>query len=175
MKVVATILLACFICIHEISQKQRKLSGYLWPQFNSTVYDKTLVNNTNGFGLGLQAFLNNKSSFKPTLEITGDLYPGGRKILLVSANGEPIETKIAVVDLFAGAIFRPGKIGFISFTTGPSFINGKAYLGIKPSIGFFSRNNKWSGKISLISVFQNDQSSAQDFGVVIVGLAVKLF
>lgn len=170
------ILLACFIWIQGICQTQRKLSGYLGAQFNSTVYDKTIVNNTNGFGLGLQIFLNNKSHFKPTLEITGDLYPNMRKVLVLTASGKPIESKITVLNFFTGASFHPIRIGYISFLAGPSFINGKTYLGVEPSLGFyFSRNQQWWGKISFINVFQNDQSSAQDFGVVTVGIAVKLF
>jgi hypothetical protein len=173
MRIACMILLVCFISVQGFGQE---LSGFLWGRINSTVYDKTIENNTNGFGLGVQAFLDTKSNFKPTLEMTWDLYPKFRKLLILAPNGDPVESKIGVLSFFAGTSFHPVRIGYISFLAGPCFINRKAYLGIEPSLGiYFSRDQRWSGKISFRNVFQNDQSSTRDFGVVSVGIAVKLF
>lgn len=74
LKKIALFSLLIFITLPAFSQVQRKVSVYLFTQYNKTLYDRTKGNNPWGYGLGLQATLNTKTMFKPTIEITGDLY-----------------------------------------------------------------------------------------------------
>lgn len=64
--------LAFFSLTQTFGQTQKKVSTYLSTQYNKTIHDQTSGNNPWGIGLGLQAFYNNKSKFKPTIELTGD-------------------------------------------------------------------------------------------------------
>ena len=61
-----------FTLFDAAAQSQRKMSTYLSAQFNKTIYDRTLGNNPWSVGIGLQAFLNNKTKFKPVIELTAD-------------------------------------------------------------------------------------------------------
>jgi len=81
-----------------------------------------------------------------------------------------------MVDLFVGTSFHPTKNIYLSFTAGPSFINERILLGIKPSFGFyFSKNQRWTGKISYINIFNRDEITKEDFGSISFAIGVKLF
>ena len=67
MRKILTTLVCCFSLLQSFGQVQKKVSIYLWAQYNNTLYDYTLGNNPWGAGLGGQAFFNNKSKFKPTI------------------------------------------------------------------------------------------------------------
>ena len=85
-KVISTFLF-CFLLTQSFAQTQRKVSVYLLTQYNKTLHDYTINNNPWGIGLGLQAFLNNKTKFQPTIEITGDLYWESDKVLRLNPEG----------------------------------------------------------------------------------------
>ena len=148
-------------------------------QYNKTIYDRTIGNNPWGIGLGLQTFYNNKTNFKPTIELTGDIYLEDDKVLRLNPDGS-IPTNYndvrGMVNLFVGTSFSPTRNTYLSFVAGPSFIGGQTMLGIKPSFGFyFSKSQKWTGKISYINIFNRDKTTKEDFGALSLAVGLKLF
>ena len=176
---VITALLLCFILTNTFGQSQRKVSTYLLTQYNKTIYDRTIGNNPWGAGLGLQSFFNNKTKFKPTIELTSDIYLEDDKVLILNPDGT-IPTNYndvrSMVNLFVGTSFNPTQNIYLSFIAGPSFIGGQTMLGIKPSFGFyFSKSQKWTGKISYINIFNRDKIAKEDFGSFSLAVGLKLF
>lgn len=160
-------------------QTQRKISTYLSAQFDGTIYDATLGNNPWGMGLGLQTFFNNKTKFKPSIEVTRDIYLANNKLLRVNQDGSIPTTYNDVrgmVNLFGGASFHPNSNIYITFLAGPSFIGGYTLFGVKPSFGFyFSKAQRWTGKVSYINVFDRNKATKEDFGSVSFSVDLKLF
>jgi hypothetical protein len=174
-KLIPTFLL-CFILTQVFAQTQKKVTAYLLTQYNKTIYDGTLGNNPSGVGLGLQTFFNNKTKFKPTIELTGDIYLEDDKVFRTDINGTPISGVPGMVNLFVGSSFHPTQNIYLSFVAGPSFIGSQTLLGIKPSFGFyFSKNQRWTGKISYINIFNRDEITKEDFGSISFAIGVKLF
>lgn len=174
-KLIPTFLL-CFLLTQLFGQTQRKVSSYLFANYNKTITGATLGNNPSGVGLGLQAFFNNKTKFKPTVEITGDVYLEDDKVYRTDLNGTPLNDVPGMVNIFIGSIFQPTQNFFLSVTGGPSFIEGETLFGIKPSIGFyFSKSQRWVGKISYINVFNQDKITNEDFGSISFAVGLKLF
>ena len=177
-KIIATFLFS-FILILPLAQAQRKVSTYLLTQYNRTIYDATFGNNPSGIGIGLQTFFNNKTKFKPTIELTGDIYLEDDKLIRLNPDGT-IPTKYndvrGMINLFFGSAFYPARNIYVSLVAGPSFINERILLGLKPSFGFYlSKNQRWSGKLSYINVFNRDKIRKEDFGSVSVAIGLKLF
>ena len=177
-KVITTFLLF-FSLTQSFGQTQRKISTYLLTQYNKTIYDRTIGNNPWGVGLGLQSYFNNKTKFKPTIEITGDVYLEDDKVLRLNPDGT-VPTNYndvrGMVNLFIGTSFSPTRNIYLSLVGGPSFISGQTMLGIKPSFGFyFSKSQKWAGKISYINIFNRDKTTKEDFGSLSFGVGLKLF
>ena len=179
MRKIFLVLFTFFMLTQSFGQTQRKISTYLLTQYNSTIYDYTKGNNPWGIGLGLQAFLNNKTKFKPTIELTGDIYLEDDKVLRLNPDGSIPKSDNSVggmVNLFAGSSFHPTSNIYLSFVAGPSFISGQTLLGIKPSFGFyFSKNQKWTGKVSYINVFNRTNVTKEDFGSLSLAIGLKLF
>lgn len=173
------LLFTCSILTQSFGQTQRKVSAFLQTQYNSTLYDYTKGNNPWGIGLGLQAFLNNKTKFKPTIELTGDIYFEDDKVLRSNPDGTFPENGNDVrgmVNLFVGSSIHPTQNLYLSFLAGPSFISGQTLLGIKPSFGFyFSKNKKWTGKVSYINIFNRTKATKQDFSSLNLAIGLKLF
>src|SRR5690606_808480 len=161
-------IVACFILTQSFGQTQRKVSTYLLTQYNKTLYDYTKGNNPWGIGLGLQAFSNNKTKFKPTIELTGDIYLEDDKVLRLNPDGSipnSDNSVSGVVNLFVGSSFHPTQSIYLSLVGGPSFISGQTLFGIKPSFGFyFSKNKRWTGKVSYINIFNRTNVTKEDFG-----------
>ena len=152
------------------------MSVYLQGQFNKTIYDRTMGNNPWGIGLGLQAYLNHSSKVRPLIDFTADAYLENDKVLRLNTNGTPVDDIRGMINLFAGASYQPAKTVYLSLVTGPSFVGGQTLLGIKPSFGFyFSENQRWTGKVSYINIFNRDKITSEDFGSVSLSLGVKLF
>ncbi|MDQ2752379.1 MAG: hypothetical protein M3R72_05085 [Bacteroidota bacterium] len=147
--------------------------------YNHTLYDYTLGNNPWGIGLGLQTFFNTKSRFKPTIELTGDIYLEDDKVLKLNPDGSIPKNDNAVssmVDLFAGSSFQLTQNVYISLLAGPALINKQVLLGIKPSFGFyFSKTQKWTGEVSYINVFNRTKTTKEDFGTISFAIGFKLF
>jgi hypothetical protein len=175
MQKIITTFLFCFVLTQAFGQTQRNVSGYLLGQYNNTIYDRTTPNNPWGMGIGLQLFFNNTSKLKPTVDLTADAYLEDDKVLRLNSDGTPITDIGGMINLFAGASYHPTKVFYLSVVTGPSFVSGQTLLGLKPSLGFyFSRNQKWTGKISYINVFNRDKTTKEDFGSIGFSIGIKL-
>ena len=176
MQKVTTTFLLCFILTQTFGQRQRKVSIYLLTQYNNTMYDVTKGNNPWGIGLGVQTFLNNKTRFKPTIELSGDIYLMDDKVFRTDSAGTPLNDVRGMVNLFVGTSFNPTKNIYLSVVVGPSFISGQTLFGIKPSLGFyFPKSQRWTGKISYINIFNRDKATKEDFGSLSLAIGLKLF
>ncbi len=174
-KTIVTLLLCCGF-IFSFAQKQRKVSTYLSTQFNTTLYDVVKANNPWAVGLGLQAFLNTATKFKPTIEFTGDLYLENDKVARFDANGNNINSLEGMVNLFVGTSFNPTQRFYISVVGGPSFVGGQTKPGIKPTVGlYFPKSQRWVAKISYINIFNRDNTTKEDFGSLSFAIGLKLF
>lgn len=176
MKKFITTFLPCFVLTLSFGQTQRKSSMYLQGQYNQTLYDVTKGNNPWGIGLGLQMFFRQTSKFKPTIDLTADAYLEDDKVLRLNTDGTPINDLDGMVNLFAGGSYYPTNTIYLAFVGGSSFIGGQTKFGIKPSLGFyFSQNQKWTGKISYINIFNRDKRTNEDFGSISFSLGVRLY
>lgn len=177
-KLISTLIL-CFILTTSFSQTKRGVSTYLLAQYNKTLYDYTIGNNPWGVGLGFQTLFNNKTKFTPLVELTGDIYLEDDKVLRLNPDGSFPEDRNDVgsmVNLFVGSSFHLNESIYLSVLVGPSFIGGKTLAGIKPSFGFyFSRNQKWTGRVSYINIFNRTKTIDQDFGSLSLAIGLKLF
>jgi hypothetical protein len=172
-KVITTTILF-FVLTTSFGQRLKKVFTYLMVQYNNTIYDVAKGNNPWSVGAGLQTFLNIKTKFKATIELTGDIYLFDDKVFRTDSNGIQIRDVRGMVNLFAGASFNPTKYIFLSVVAGPSFISGQTLLGIKPSLGFyFPGSQRWTGKISYINIFNRNKT--KDFGSLSVSIGRKLF
>jgi hypothetical protein len=70
-KSLAALIGSCLF-VAGFAQSNKKFATYLAVQYNHTLSDLTKGNNPNGFGL--QTVLHTQTIFRPTLELTGDLY-----------------------------------------------------------------------------------------------------
>ena len=167
--------LTLFIAINCFSQTDRKFSTFLSFQVNKTLNDRTITNNTAGFGFGLQTHMNTKTRIKPALEINADLF-GGTKVLYLTADDKPIDAKSGVIGIYAGPVFQLTESMFLSATIGTSIFNSKSYFGVRPSIILYpSKRKKWIAKVSYTDIFQRDHISNESFGYLSFALALKLF
>jgi hypothetical protein len=176
MKKIISVLL--FYCISGglSAQTKQKVSSYLFAQYTNTIYDQTLGNNPWGAGLGIQFFLNNKTKFKPLIELTGDIYLQDDQLARIDGNGKLVDDVPGMVNLFIGSACHLNNTVYVSFLAGPSFINSKTLLGIKPSAGcYLSKNKRWTAKISYINIFNRNKPNKEDFGSISFALGVKLF
>lgn len=163
----------CFLLTQSYGQT-RKSSLYLQGQYNRTLYG---VNKHIpwGMGLGLQFFLRQALKLKPTIDLTADAYFQDDKVLWLNSDGTPIKAPSGV-NLFAGGSYHPTKNAYLSVVAGPSFLEGKIKWGVKPSVGFyFPSNQKWTGKVSYINVFNRDKKTKEDFGSISFALGVRLY
>jgi hypothetical protein len=161
------------------AQTRRGVTTYLSAQYNSTLYDYTKGNNPWGMGLGLQAFYSNKSRFKPSIELTYDLYLEDDKVFRSNPDGSfpnDDNTVRGMLNLLIGSSFHPVQNTYLSFLAGPAFIGDQTLLAIKPSLGFyFSETEKVTLKISYINVFNRTKITNDDFGSLGFSLGIKLF
>ena len=176
MKKAIVLFLFCFSLTQIFSQTSKKFTGYLFGQYNKTIYDRTVPNNPWGMGVGFQSFFNNDWRLKVTADFTADAYLEDDKVLRTNADSTAIPDVGGMINLFAGLSYHPMPIFYFSFVAGPSFVSNRILLGVKPSIGFyFSRNDKWTGKISYINIFNRDPRTQQDFASLSVSVGTKIF
>ena len=179
MRKISILFLCFFILTQSFGQTQRKVSTYFLAQYNHTQQDYTIGNNPWGMGLGLQAFLNNKTKFKPTIEITADIYLEDDKVLRSNPDGSIPENGNDVgsmTNLLIGSSFHPNHNIYISFVAGPSFIDDQTLFAIKPSLGFyFSKTQRLTVKLSYINVFNRTKIIKEDFSSISLAFGLKLF
>ncbi|MBC7625992.1 hypothetical protein [Ferruginibacter sp.] len=174
-KIIVSLLLS-FILTQGFAQQEKSLSTYLSFQVTPALHDQTLGNNPLGMGLGLQTFFNVSSKFKPTAEITGDIYFPHDDVFRMNGDGTAKLEVPSMVNLLAGAEFAPAKNIYVSLVAGPSFINGQTLLAMKPSLGFyFSSKQRWTGNIAYINVFNRGNVVKENFTSVSLAIGVKLF
>lgn len=111
MKKVAIIVFLFFIFSQTFAQK--KVSTYLFANYNKTIYDVTLGNNPSGIGLGLQAFLNTNSKFKFTIEVTDDIYLEDDKVFRTTPNGEAPPDLGTMKNILMGSSFHLSRSIYI--------------------------------------------------------------
>jgi hypothetical protein len=163
-----------FFMLCQISaQTQKKVSGYLSAQYNKTIYDRTSGNNPWSVGLGFQASLNNKTKFKPLIDLTADGSIEDDDVLRLSSDGKAVSEADGVINLFAGVSFQPANQFYLSVALGPSLINGNTYFGIKPPIGFYSsKSQRLTTRISYINVFNREFNYEETKKILISVLSV---
>ena len=174
MKKLVLSLFACCLLFCAWAQKERKISTYASINFNATLYDINARNNPWGIGLGLQSFMNNKTRFKPAVEITGDVYLAGTKDFF-PVEGRDVSVS-SMVNVFAGSNYQVTERTYLSLLMGPSFVNGNACFGMKPAVGFyFPRSKRWTGRIAYINIFNREPAIDRDFGSLNLSVGLKLF
>lgn len=172
-------LLFCIIALFAMhfvfGQKDRKFSAYAGLNLNLTQYDRTMSNNAVGFGAGVQINMRTGLWLRPLLDVSADGF-GGTKELYMTADGKPIFGKSDVVNVFGGVLVNLPKRFFASFTAGPSFIDGKTYLGIKPALGCYCLpGRQLAARVAFANVYQRDAISNQSFGTLVISAVAKLF
>ena len=173
-KIALLTVIMCAACTQLTAQK--KFSSYLQAQVTGTVYDYTRGNNPFAAGLGLQTYFNTRSNFKLVLDITGDAYLGGDKVLRLNPDQTPADDVSGVLNVFVGASFHPSEKIYFAYLSGVSVINGKAYFGIRPSIGYyFSPSQKWTSRLYFTNVFNRNKQTTDDFGSLSLAIGLKLF
>ena len=174
-KIVSTFLLI-FNLTQAFGQTQKKVTTYLLGQYNKTITDATLGNNPSGIGVGLETFFNTKTKFKTTIELTANVYLEDDKVLRTDATRATIDDVRNMITLFVGESYDLAENIYVSVVAVPAFINTTALLGIKPSIGFyFSKNRRWTGKLSYINIFNRNKTTKEDFDSVSFAIGLKLF
>lgn len=174
MKKCIQLLLCCFLFLHGNAQK--KVSLYFLTELNETINDETLPNNPWAIGAGFQAFVQTKTKFKPSAEVTYDLYLENDKVLRLNTNGS-IQQGIdgGMLNFFIGSTFQATNNFYVSLLLGPSFINSTTLFGIKPSLGlYFSQSKKVMAKVSYLNIF-NRGSKNENFTSMSIAVGFKLF
>lgn len=162
------------VIFQAYSQKMRKISTNIDFHINNTLYDRTISNNSVGFGLAWQTFINTKTKFTPAIEIASEVY-GGTKQFFMTADGKPIYAKSSVTTIFAGAMYKVSSKFYFGGMLGAGFFNSETYFAIKPFMGY-QLFNKWMiAKIAWANIFQRDDISNQSFGYLSLGAGIKLF
>jgi hypothetical protein len=175
MQKIIAVLFACIFCTKGFGQTPGKITGYLQGQFNLTIYDNTKANNPWGLGAGLVLLLHDPAKWQPIVEFTADTYLADDKVAKLNPGGQIAEDLGNMFNLFAGAAFHPSRTICVTLSAGPSFINGETSFAIKPSVGIYSKNQKWFSRISFINVFNRDKETQSDFGSISFSIARKLF
>jgi hypothetical protein len=164
-----------FVALFSFSQ-ERKISVLFNTQYTGTIDDVTKDNNPWAMGVGVQSYFNNNSRFRPTLDITADIYLEDDKVMRYYPDGTVMDDLGGVVSVFAGAAYFLGNRTYVSFVMGPGFTEGQTNFGIKPSFGFyFSERKRWTGKISYINLFNRDNRYGQDFTSISFTLGVRIY
>ncbi len=177
MKLILTTLLCCLLCSAGFAQSRKKISMTLMANHSRTLNDYNKVNNEWLFGMGAGFALQTGTKFKPVLEISGDKFIVGKDVLKQNPDGSWHDNRIRyVVNGFAGVAFEPIEHLYVSVTGGPSYINEKFFVGIKPAIGvYFTGNQRWSLQFSYTNVFNRTKLVNQDFETLCLALRVRLF
>jgi hypothetical protein len=177
-KTIVTLLFS-FILVQAIAQPHQKTTTFLLAQCNITAHDRTVGNNPWGAGLGIQTFFGSKTKFKAVVELTGDVYLVNDKVLRVNTDGTsftPVDDVPGMINLFMGCSYQPDQHVYFSLLAGPSFINGSMLFGVKPCVGFyFSKTQRFMGKVSYINIFNRDKPTKEDFGSFSLAVGIKIF
>jgi hypothetical protein len=162
------------IATNSFSQQDRKVSVFFSTQTNKTLYDRTVSNNSFGFGIGLQTIVNTKTFVRPTIEINGYIFSGTKELYL-TADDKPIYGKNAVLSIHAGPFIPLSKHVFFATTVGTHFYNNDVHFSARPGLGVFpTKSRKWILRTSFTNVFQRDEISNESFGYLSFAISIKL-
>lgn len=176
MKIQLSAALLLFTLSNCYAQSDRKLSMYIYGDYSKTLKDYTKRNNPWAIGMGLQLFMNNSTSFRPTLDVAGYAYLQDDKVLRFDENGVSAKRVSDVVSLFGGVAFQPVKPLFISLTGGPGIVNGDVLFGLKPSTGIYiSKSQRWVGKISYLHIYSRNKAEKESLSSLNIGVGLRLF
>ena len=164
-----------FIIVIVFGQKVKRVTGVISAQANIMAYDRLIQYIHSGAGAGLQVCYNATHKIKPLVDVTASLF-STNKILLVFADGTTTAPKDFVLTTFAGLAYSPIKNLEISISTGPSFVKGGTYAGIKPCVGYyFGKKELIKAHAALTHIFERDRVSKKNAGFISFGIALKLF
>lgn len=169
---------ACIFLIISLAttfegQSQSRFSTSLEGDYDKTISDATLGNNPWSLGLGVLVCYKTKTTLKPTIELTGDLYLEDDKIQRYSTNGQALTRVNGIASCLAGTSFQLTRNFSLQFLLGPSLINGAALITIKPSASYyFASNHRWAVKVSYLNVLNREN---QSFSSVGLSVCLRLF
>lgn len=162
------------IATNSFSQQDKKVSVFLSFQVNTTLYDRTVSNNSGGLGFGLQTVLNTKTFVRPTIELNADVF-GGTKELYLTADGKPIYGKSGTSSIHIGAFIPLSNSVFAVATVGSHFYNHDLHFSARHSVGVYpTKSKRWTLRTSFTNVFQRDEISNESFGYLSFAIALKL-
>jgi hypothetical protein len=163
-----------FITLFVLGQNKKKISGVFYAQANVTAYDRVVMINKSGPGLGLTLLYKTKRKIKPQVDVSLGAFSGNK--ILIFENGMELLPKSFVVTSFAGFVYYPVSFIEAGLCAGPSFFNGDVHWGIKPSLGVYLNKKKTIKTFgSLTHIYQRDEISKKSFGFISAGLGIKLF
>ncbi len=170
-----TLLLFCILA-NCFGQKPKKITAYLSGQYTNTLHDFTKENNPWGIGLDLQVIGYPQGIISPIVEVSFDRYLMSYKVLKVYADGTPVPSVSQMTNVLAGiSVNLPANI-YVSAAAGPSFIDGEAFFGIKPSVGvFLSSSKRWNVRVSYIHIYKREKRFEKDFTSLSYSLGIRLF
>lgn len=175
-KIILAVLISMII-LPATAQKQRKISTHIEFIQQFTISDRTIKLNQWGSGLGLQTMLYPKARFSPLVDVSGILYISKIKIAYVDENENVLPDVNGLVNLFAGAAYKPNSVIYFSVVGGPSFVSDQTLFGIKPAVGFyFSPTQKWKAQLAYLNIFNRGiEGSKKNFESVALSIGMKLF
>lgn len=176
MNVKKIIVLIFFVFTTGFLHSQNKIHSYLLTQFNQTLYDVTYGNNIWGLGLSGFAIYDCKTKIKPVIEVNTSFIFLDDKVGRMDSSDNLIESVTGISSVLAGAMLTPTKSTYISVVAGPSFLNGKMLMTLKPSVGFyFPKNKRFTAKFAFTNVYNRYKPTKEDFGSLNIALGFRLF
>jgi len=153
-------------------QSNKCLSLFADIHANRSVYDRIMKNaNGVGFSIGLQ--INTLKRIKPLFEVNADFFMNSA--VLVFENGNELVKKGSVPSILCGTKYQLLDRLFFSGEIGPGIIKSKAFIVIKPSLGYYiDKNQRLSVKMSLTHIFENDNAGDKPFGYINLGLVFRI-
>lgn len=179
LKVVFTLLSFFLLHFNGNGQSEKKITGYILAQYSRTLYDYTKETNPWGLGLNLHSYLKTTAKFKPTFDLSADFYFVEDVVESlfppIFLEGLPPDSTIDyAINALAGYSYQITERTFATFVVGPSLIDGKVRMTIKPSIQYYlSRNRNYVGRISFTNTF--NRIKRNDFGSIVISFGRRIF
>ncbi len=169
MKKLMVIFLLYSLAFRAMSQGTNKLSLNVSARL---VYNESVLF---GIGSGLQVSYNNKTKFKPLLEISRDMFPSYKK-LLVDSLGNPVNISLTRnTNILVGSSYALSPATFASISMGLGFENKKPYPAINLAAGTYLFNNqRWMLKLAYLHIFDKGKFKYQ-FSTLSLGIGFRIF
>lgn len=172
-----TLIILGLTCFVLSAHTQDKVSMNLLINHSRTTNDYYRVNNKWLIGAAARISYKNATKFSPLFELSGDRLIIGKDVMLrdpdPNIGSNPIRY---VVNAFGGIEYRPIDIIYLSFLAGPSYINERFLMGIKPTAGiYFSKRQRWNASFSYTTIFNRTKVVNQHFETINFALGLRLF